>query len=288
MRLPPDAGFPTRRSWGRWAALISVAIHVVLMLVVRIHGWLPPRPVSNEILTALPRETFRAVDMPYFAGREGPLTPRQSGTRAILPPVLATPPRATVVATERQANPLALPDSVPGVGIEAPTAVLGTLRPARGEGKLWVPPLPLAPQELAGRLTQSHVELVDSVVTAVVQAYIDSVVAAPTRPGAVLPDWTTRIGGAKVGLDSKFIYLGPIKIPTMILALLNLPAQQVDVRQLHRFQDMRADLEYAARRAETLADFKAAIKQLREERQRQREFEKNSRVNPSDSTAKRP
>jgi len=43
---------------------------------------------------------------------------------------------------------------------------------------------------------------------------------------------------------------------------------------------MRADLFDAARRADNLAEFKKAVKELRQEKQRQRDFDKNQRTAP--------
>jgi hypothetical protein len=158
------------------------------------------------------------------------------------------------------------------------------LRPARGEGKLWVQPLPLAPKQLAQRLTRSHIELIDSAVTVIVQAYIDSVVAAPTPYDNTPPSWTTEIGGRTFGIDSRNIYLGGLKIPTAILALLPIPqVSNVDLRAARRMADMREDLMIAAQRARTMEDFKKAIKVLREERARQQAFERNQRREPGDT-----
>jgi hypothetical protein len=160
---------------------------------------------------------------------------------------------------------------------------VGKIGPAAGAGKLWVRPLPAPPKELAQALTRTHAELVDSAVTAIVQAYLDSVLAAPVALSNTPPSWTTKIGGKTVGLDSKYIYLGPIKIPTALLALLpigNAGAVNVDLSKYHQFQQMQEDLQYAARRAETMDDFKKAIKELRAERERQREFKKNQLTDP--------
>jgi hypothetical protein len=163
-------------------------------------------------------------------------------------------------------------------------ATVPRLRPAIGEGKLWVRPLPLAPQELAQRLTRSHYELIDSAVSAIVQSYIDSVMRAPVPFDNRPPSWTTTIGGKTFGIDSRNIYLGGLKIPTAILALLPIPqVSNVDLRYMHRMADIQADLQYAAQRAITMDDFKRAIKEVREKREREREFEQNQRRSPADT-----
>lgn len=292
---PARGGLRASR-WPRWALLLSLGVHALLLLV-RVEGYLPPLPRNREIqgvvLLPLPRET-REVTLPPtgpspLRGAEGavrPSPPRAGVGRSDRPPLPALrAPRVSI--TERAETtgrvPVA-PDSV--AEIPGPRGVTGGLRPARGEGPLWIDPLPVAPRDLAQRLSRSHIELVDSAVTAIVQAYLDSVLAEARA--TALPEWTTELGVGKVGLDQKFIYLGPIKIPTLLLALLDIPAGQFDLVNARRFNAMRADLAYAARRAATLAEFKEQVRLLRAERERQREFEKNSRLNPRDSLSRRP
>ncbi len=280
--------------WPRWALVLSLGVHALLLLV-RVEGYLPPVPERRETvrvdLVPLPREP-REVTQPLMGplpspSPEGavPPAPRRVAPPSRLPLPAPTPPRVAVTQRDVPARDnLVARDSAPAAA-RAP-AVTGGLRPARGEGSLWIDPLPVAPRELAQRLSRSHAELVDSAVTAIVQAYLDSVLAEARA--TALPEWTTELGVGKVGLDQKFIYLGPIKIPTLLLALLDIPAGQFDLVNARRFNAMRADLAYAARRAATLAEFKEQVRLLRVERERQREFERNQRRNPSDSSSRRP
>lgn len=279
--------------WPRWALLLSVGLHALLLLV-RVEGHLPPparnRDVRNVLLLPLPRER-RDVPLPPIAvppspvGGEpvapSPARPRPA-ERFVVP--APTPPRVAVTESVLPAGPT--PRTLRPDTATSERPPIGGLRPARGEGSLWVGPLPVAPRELAQRLSRSHAELVDSAVTAIVQAYLDSVLA--NARATALPAWTTELGVGKVGLDQQFLYLGPIKIPTFLLALLDIPAGQFDLVNARRFNAMRADLAYAARRAATLAEFKEQVRLLRAERERQREFERNSRLNPSDSLSRRP
>jgi hypothetical protein len=126
---------------------------------------------------------------------------------------------------------------------------------------------------------------VDSAVSEIVQAYIDSVLRAPVPFDARPPSWTTTIGGKTFGIDSRNIYLGGLKIPTAILALLPLPQMSnIDLRYAQRMRDIQADLQYAAQRAQTMEEFKKAIKEVREQRDREREFERNQRRAPADTS----
>jgi hypothetical protein len=100
-----------------------------------------------------------------------------------------------------------------------------------------------------------------------------------------LPSWTTRIGGKTVGIDSKWIYLGPLKIPTMLLALLPIHVQgnPTQAEFNAKLQVMRSDLMESARRAATYDDFKQAMKDLRQQTEDRRQFQKNQRTAPDTS-----
>jgi hypothetical protein len=268
---------------------VSVAVHL-LLLVVRIGPWLPPRePVRRDVvLVPLGSEGPRAVEMAYReqqrpSGGAVRRKPPTSGVSALpVPetgPVPERPPEPdTVTALVEEPD-----DTTAAVG-RGRARARGHLGPAQGEGKLWVRPLPLPPEDLARALTgRSHTELVDSAVTAIVQVYIDSVLN--TEPAnAPLPSWTTKVGDSQVGVDSKWIYLGPIKIPTALVAAL-LPfsggsAETSDFTKFRMLQQMREDVQFAARRAQTVQDFKRAIRELRAQREREREFARNQRIPP--------
>jgi hypothetical protein len=165
--------------------------------------------------------------------------------------------------------------------VPAPGQRGGYIGPQRGEGKLWVRPLPAPPRELVQELTRSHIELVDSAVSAIVSQYIDSVLSAPADPGAKPPSWTTQIFGKTFGIDSKYIYLGPLKIPSAVLALLPIKSgTTMEYSQAMRLNLIREDLQRASQRAATLEDFKRAVRELRAERERLHELETNQKVKP--------
>ncbi|MBK8004324.1 MAG: hypothetical protein IPK12_10420 [Gemmatimonadetes bacterium] len=197
---------------------------------------------------------------------------------------LALPSRIPVVPDT--AAPLTFDRAAPVVLDSEPVArrPAGRIGPALGDGRLWVRPLPLPPRQLAERLERTHVELVDSAVTAIVQRYLDSIAAEPGADRARLPDWTTKVDGLKFGIDSKSIYIAGLRIPAAVLALLPLPAAGDQRSALdHNGQWIAEDLRRAASRATTLDDFKRAVRDLRAERQRQKDLERAQREAP-DST----
>jgi hypothetical protein len=162
-----------------------------------------------------------------------------------------------------------------------PRSPVGRIGPALGTGRLWVRPLPLPPRELARRLKPSHAELVDSAVTAIVQGYLDSIAREPGADRVALPDWTTEVAGAKFGLDSGNIYIAGLKIPAAVLVLLPIPSGGNQQRALdHNGEWIAEDLRRAAQRATTLDEFKQAVRELRERKRQEKEFERAQREPP--------
>jgi hypothetical protein len=198
--------------------------------------------------------------------------------RELRPPRRAVPPPDVVQQTP--------PPPVADTGTAAPAprrpALIGRIGPELADGRLWVRPLPLPPKELAGRLSRKkHTELVDSAVSAIVQSYLDSIALDPATRSVGLPSWTTQVAGKKFGLDSSNIYVAGLKIPAAVLALLPIPAGNIDQnRAYNHLMAMRADLQYAARRSQNLDEFKQMIRDMRLRKEREREFERNQRTAP--------
>lgn len=276
MPAPPDPR--PGRGAARWVAVaVSVAVHSLLFLVV-IDGVAPRLPLRRMTRSpvAIPDQA-RMVTLPSFRPVPAPRTsgePRPLPAEPLLVPSLPDsqlPPRVAL-----------LPDSVPADRRRGPAGRIG---PAAGDGRLWVRPLPVPPRDLAARLAPSHVELVDSAVTAIVQGYLDSIAREPGADRVALPDWTTTIDGRKFGLDSRNIYIAGLKIPAVVLALLPLPSGGNQRNALdHSGQWIAEDLRRAAQRATSLEDFKRAVRDLRLEKQRQKDLERAQRERP-DSTA---
>jgi hypothetical protein len=262
----------------------SVLAHSVLLF-----GWVSGRLPS---VPALPRQLI-VLSEPAQGHEQVPM-------RYNLPQVVGERraralPQARSGRSDRRASRPALPDrrAVPALpepvppradtGGAAPPqqAPLDRIGPGLALGRLWVRPLPLPPRELAQRLTKSRAELVDSAVTVIVQQYLDSIANDPASKNQGLPSWTTEIAGKKFGLDSKNIYIAGLKIPAAVLALLPIPAGNIDQNRAYsHLMDLRADLLYAARRAETMEEFKKVIREIRIRKEKEREFEKNQRTAP--------
>lgn len=276
MRPPPNLSLPRRRRRPWIAIAASVAVHAFVFAFGWIEGRVPslPRRTSQLIVLAPPSEGTEAVEMRFQDGR--------------LPPAIGVPPsdpRPDQVAEvpepepERRAEEPADTGRAPPAEPRQPS--IGRIGPGLAEGRLWVRPLPLPPKELAERLKKDHAKLVDSAVTAIVQAYLDSIATDPAARNVGLPSWTKEIAGRKFGLDSQNIYIAGLKIPAAVLALLPIPAGNIDQNRAYsHLMDMRTDLQYAAQRSANLQEFKTMIRDMRLRKERQREFERNQRTEP--------
>jgi hypothetical protein len=96
------------------------------------------------------------------------------------------------------------------------------------------------------------------------------------------PSWT--IGGTPEqptwGIDSAYIHVAGIKIPTMALALLGnlLPQGNFDeTMRARQLQYMREDLLQAAARAQSFQQFRRYVRELRERKQAERDAEERRR-----------
>lgn len=240
----------------------------------------PPRP-AHLVVLAPPPDGPRAVELPF---REAP-----PEVGAPTPPVrrprrLPERPAVPEIAIPQLELPPADSGLVPAPE-PAPRGPIGRIGPGLGEGVLWVRPLPLPPRELAQRLRKSHAELVDSAVTATIQAFLDSIAREPRDPNA---EWGTEVAGKKFALSGKYLTIAGLRIPAAVLALLPIGGGSNQLKAFDRTDDLLADLRQAALRAETTDQFKEAIRDLRRRRDEQREFERNQRTPPPADLRTRP
>jgi len=281
----PELWLPRPRRWSTWAIAISVVVHALLFLV-KVGAYLPPSrlPPAQIYLVPPGAEGERAFDLHEQAPGGAATKGKAAGITARPELEAPTPEPERVEAPPVEARPdlpPAQPADTPSTAAPRPPGRTVRIGPALGEGKLWIRPLPAPPRELARELTRSHFELVDSAVSAIVQAYIDSVLSVPAAPGSAPPSWTTQIFGKTFGIDSKYIYLGGLRIPSAVLALLPIKGgTTMEYSQANRLALIREDLQRASARAQTMEDFKRAIRELRAERERQKEIERNQRLKP--------
>lgn len=284
-----------RPPWPWIAVAVSILVHS-LLLFGWITGRLPDVPRLPRQLIVLspaadgPQQTTMRYQLPERVGERGssevPAPRRGTARTRVTRPALPQVPEAVTVLPKPE--PREMPSADSGSTSAAVTRA-SRIGPGLAEGRLWVRPLPLPPQELAQRLSQSRAVLLDSVVSAIVQAYLDSIASEPASKNVGLPSWTTEVAGKKFGIDSKNIYIAGLKIPAAVLALLPISGGNIDQnRAYNHLMGLRADLLYAAQRAQTLEEFKQAIREIRLRKEREREFERNQRTAPPPETPATP
>lgn len=201
----------------------------------------------------------------------------------------------TIASSRRAPEPAPLPAAPPpavsppvdtGVTMPAfdPNAARVAPAPQVGDGRLWVSPRPGLPAAVAdaiygdttGRNTAAIARL--KVMVDSLNQVLDQIQRENRRPAWVL-------GGAPDkpmwGLDSAYIHVAGIKIPTMALALLGnlLPAGNFDeAMRARQLQSMREDLLRAADRAQTFQQFRRYVRELRERKQAERDAEQRRRA----------
>jgi hypothetical protein len=253
-------------------------------------------PVEPVLVVLVPEgASDGVVEMPWGGGPErragGPAGGRAEGGPAVPQPTAPS----VVPDTIRPAGPPARPGGEgPGQGppgaegrrAEETGRPGGRLLGARfGDGRLWVRPWDAIAAAIAGAGRDSldaagNAALMDSVISARVTAFLEEL---PPDSFAVAgqPSWVTEINGQKWGLDGSWIYLGGLKIPSAILALIPLPQGNYDQsKRAADLQRIREDIMFAARRAESAAQFKEFVKETRERKDAEREAKKNQRVKP--------
>lgn len=149
--------------------------------------------------------------------------------------------------------------------------------PQLGDGRVWVDPI-------TGQVTASRQIRIDSAVGMRMREMADSMEKNPQADVNADPyvskPWTFRVGGKTYGIDSKGIHLGDITIPTAVLAFLSTPQGNIDqARANQAYMAMRADILRAAARAQTMDDFRAAVREIRARKEKEHQ-EQPPQANP--------
>jgi hypothetical protein len=256
---------------------VSIAIHVILVFALvrflispsaftMIFGRArsPEVPAERIGFLRLPKSTGPAVQ-----GRSGgdnrPVSdaPRRPLVApSVVPSALPPTPAPTTTPAEPESG------SGPLVGSGGPAR---GIRPTYTDPRVWA-----APGDIVAA-PKSAKEKLDSAIVSIIAPYNDSIAA---RAGGREPgDWTFEKDGRKYGIDSKYIRLGKVSIPTAVLALLPINTTgNPTVNDRNRLQNqMRADIFWNAQRGMNEADFKKAVRSIRERKEREREAEKKAR-----------
>ena len=248
--------------------LVSIALHIVvgaaLVLILSI-----PNPIQ-QWLTMNHGVPPTVEHITYVAAPSAASTRGQNGGDNI------------PVRGKTRARPLVAPTTIPTTVPPAPVSdeppsgsgpVVGAggpgegVVPSYGDPRVWAPtgPVYYAPKTQAERL--------DSAISIRVFAHNDSMALynSGKKPG----DWTFEKNGEKYGMDSQKIYLGKLALPTALLALLPLNVQGNPARyQNDRMKEsQRQEIYLNAQRAMDNDEFKIAVKEIRQRKDREHKAE---------------
>jgi len=263
----------TRKPSG--ALVISIGLHVVLIaglvwimaVPMPFQRWLHEHadvPVQKISYFQVPNEGVTRT------GRNGGNNiPKEKGPVRHLAAPAATP---TVIP--KAAPQASVPSGGQGTGEKVGMGGAESgITPSFSDPRLWLPPGPVmgAPRTQAQKL--------DSVLMARLQPHIDSMQAIAEHQGRAPGDWTFNKDGKKWGMDPKNIYIGDHKIPTAILALLplNKGANPITSNENKLFQEEHELIAHNAQAAMNEEEFNAAVKAIRERKQREHDEEMKDR-----------
>jgi hypothetical protein len=235
------------------------------------HRATEPVPVERIGFLALPKAKGKPVEGKSGGdNRPAVATPRKRIVApSVVPSELPPPPAVTAPAAPEEGSGPLVGSGGPAKGI----------RPTYTDPRLWPAPgdIVAAPKTPTQRL--------DSVIATIIQPFNDTLAAraAQRKPG----DWTIEKDGRKYGIDQQFIHLGKAKIPTAILALLplNLQANPI-VSDRNRAQNqLHSDIMSQAQRGMNEADFRKAVRSIRERKERERAADEAKKKGPAGEPA---
>jgi hypothetical protein len=246
--------------------LVSVGVHLVvaiaLMKMLILNGDFsakPKRDSSAEQHVGFVRIAKGGGVQKPVEGRSGgdgkPLTSREIHVVApvSVPTTIPIPTGPPTKVEEEGSGPL--------VGVGGPAK---GVRPQYSDPRVWEPPGPLV------SAPKSVKETIDSLIADAIAPYNDSVAAAAAKRDPT--DWTVNKGGYKWGIDRHAIRLGPVSIPTAVLAMLplNIQGNPTTMERDRSYAAMNRDITWHAQQAINDADFMKAVRSIRERKERER------------------
>lgn len=262
---------PIGRAW-----FITAAIHIVAVILFFTVNWQAPWRKATYVVLE-PRDYGDSLVFVPGTREARAKGPTIVSTRREPPPRPATPSLPLAAATPPDTG-VTLPAYDPDASRVAPA-------PQVGDGRLWVSPRPGLPAAVAdaiyGDTATRHTAAIDRL-----KAMVDTLnqMMDQEQREHRRPSWT--VGGTpdkpQWGIDSAYIHIAGIKIPTTVLAglgyLLKSGGNFDEEMRARQLNDMRADILRAADRAQTLQQFRRYVRELRERKQAERDAEERRRA----------
>lgn len=285
LRLPERRGDPRAFGVAFFVQLALIALVVPLLVVpialdlLRDDSGRVVVPERISFIVAAPRGGEPTAEAPR-AGGDGRTPAERPTDRPVepVPPVVAPTEVPTGVAPRTGA-----PRTDPG-GTGPVIGGGGELRgiqPAFTDRRLWLPESEIIQ---APAIPMTRADSLRALLAERTLDYLDSLASLPAdrRPG----DWTFDLGGRKYGIDGQYIRLGAFSIPTPLLALLPMNAQQNPIARERalRLDAMRTEIQFQAARRARDDEFREAVRALRERKERERqeaEAKRRGEVDPA-------
>jgi hypothetical protein len=255
--------------------VISVVVHIVLAIgmaqmlispsaMSRLFGRAQSKEVVAERIGFLRLPNQSGAPTEGKSGGDGRPVSENPPARLVAPDVVPTTIPDAPAAPSRAAQE---GGSGPLVGGGGPTR---GIRPTYSDPRVWQ-----APGDIVSA-PKSAKERLDSAIVSIIAPFNDSlaVAAQGRKPG----DWTFEKDGRKYGIDPQYIRLGKVSIPTAVLALLPINQQaNPTVSERNKLQNqLHADIFWQAQRGMNDADFKKAVRSIRERKERERAAQKKA------------
>jgi hypothetical protein len=246
--------------------LVSVGVHLVVVVALMRMLIVNMEFSSRPKLQTVPNEHIGFVTISK-GGVKTPVPGRSGGNgKPITPREIHVVPPVTIPTTiPVPSGPVKKTADEEGTG-----PLVGTGGPARGvrpqysDPRVWEPPGPVVSAPKTVKQT------IDSLIADAIAPYNDSVAAAAQRRDPT--DWTIEKGGYKWGIDRRAIRLGPVSIPTALLAMLplNIQGNPTTMERDRSYAAMNRDITWHAQQAINEADFMKAVRSIRERKERER------------------
>ena len=264
-------------------AIISIVLHVVVGIAL-LRILLVPYPFTS--LFATKEKPVEPERISFLALPQASTTssPGKSGGNGRTEPTKRETPRPIVAPTE---VPSTLPPVTPAAPPPAPAEdeangpLIGRggatrgIRPSYSDPRIWVPPAPVV------SAPKSAHERMDSVVTADIEHARDSAAAVAYSPNKFeRGDWTVEKNGKKYGIDNQYIRLGKVSIPNVLLGLLplNMQGNPIAAQRDRATESLRQEILYQSQRAMNEEQFRKAVKELRERKEREHQQQEKDRA----------
>jgi hypothetical protein len=257
-----------RRPSGPW--ITSIAIHLVVAVIfvqaiLSRHGFFLnfEHPISTPVV-----QRIGFLSLPQSKSKGAPTAGRNGGDGISTKPTTVAPETAPTVVPKTLA-PAPKGPPVTSIGPSSGPLIGGGgqlrgIQPRYEDPRVWV-----APGEIASAPKTSSEQL-DSVIALDIGRFNDSVRVA--RGGRQPGDWTFEKNGQKYGIDSKYIRLGPVSIPTAVLAMLpiNIAGNPTTYERSKTLTSRHDEIFEQAQRGINDADFNKAVREIRERKERER------------------